>query len=186
MKKIALNHLLPADKSSIYIKSKSYQLYLGNGHKVRFRNETKAKAFLVEVNESLNFCLLRINKVYKDLFCHYRDVWFYLDNGKKAVAEDVMIRNMFDAIDKNFELMVTRSHFENGNNFVFKYLNHCLENLTEIASILQEIDLARHEYIDHRMVKVILVEIKSIKNDVNNLGFDKGTVKLKDGYPCLG
>ena len=115
MKKITLTRILTADRSSIYTKRKNYCISVGNGVSARFSNLEKAEAFLTKLNEELNFNLSVMNMILVEIFTNYRRLWFYLNNLPEYSAHERRITEAFQDIDRYFNIMVTRSHFENGN-----------------------------------------------------------------------
>lgn len=129
MKKIKLVNIIQADKSAVYIKYKSHSVALGNGVTVYFSDYKGALSFLAETNNFLNQKLFEVNQVYADLFVEYRRAWFY------AGSElDLSLFGTLESIEKQFSLMISRAHFQNGNYFVFKYFFNIIESLNNICN----------------------------------------------------
>ena len=186
MKKIALNQITSPEISSIYAKRNCYSLVLGNGITVRFTSTRDAMAFLNEVNRDLNFNLVILNQIYIDVHTHFRRVWFYLNNGLDGAGNERKIIGLFHDIDKNMDLMVTRSEWSNGNQFVFQYFKGCLNFLDEIIKILQEVEMKRNAYSEFYMLKVLLTRTNGIRSDILTMGMNRGTVKIIESHKILG
>ena len=186
MKKITLKQITSPEVSSIYAKRNCYSLSLGNGITVRFSSARDAMAYLNEVNKDLNFNLVVLNQIYVDVHTHFRRVWFYLNNGLDGPGNERKIIGLFHDIDKNMDLMVTRSDWENGNYFIFQYFKGCLNFLDEIIKILQDVEMQRNAYPEFYMLKVLLTRTDSVRTDISTMGMNRGTVKIIDSHKILG
>ena len=185
MKKITLNHIQLADKSSIRLSQKAYTICLGNGNIIRLSNKKEAEAILAEINRDLNFYLVMLNTIYIDVYTHYRKLWFYFNN-RNGVEQERDLNSNFSYLDRDFELMVTRSHYENGNQFVFKNFFTACEYLETNIKILQAVELARGGYAEIRMLRVILTRIEFLRDELGSMGFGRSTAKNVEGKKVLG
>ncbi len=186
MKKITLTRILTADRSSIYTKRKHYCISVGNGVSARFSNLEKAEAFLTKLNEELNFNLSVMNMILVEIFTNYRRLWFYLNNLPEYSAHERRITEAFQDIDRYFNIMVTRSHFENGNYFVFQNFRRCLAAMDEILSVLKKYELQRTAYAEYRMLKALSERIDIVRSEINQLGVGEGNIKVPDGPGTMG
>ena len=178
MRKIIIEHVTTPDKSSHYIKDKSYVIMLGNCITVRFPDQRHMKAFITYVNEELNFNLVIVNQIYLEVFTHFRKIWFYIDNGHDGSRREGLIKSQFDGIDRTLLLLVTRGQYTNGNHFVFSHFNHVLDNLDTIIKLLQEVEFNRHAGAEVRMLKVLQTKVNTVRTDLAAIGMAEANIEF--------
>ena len=66
--------------SSVYTKDKFYNIVLGNGASIRFKDKKKIVFWLTHVNNNLTEALQELIIIYTDLFREYWQLWYYLDS----------------------------------------------------------------------------------------------------------
>lgn len=144
MKKINLVNIQLPDKTAVLIRQRKYSVFLGNEKTFQFTNMKEAKRFLAETNRFLNDVLQQCNWLFVFAFSEYRRTWFYfnaritykyvkLDSLEKTILENIR------TIDYHFNIVVTRSHFTNGNYFAFQHLNNIIKAIDSILNCLEEI-----------------------------------------------
>ncbi len=140
MKRIKLTNYTPPDKSSVFTENLKYSVSLGNGYSASFANGKEAKAFLAETNRELNNKMYELNLLFGDVIKMYRNAWPYFDFGRKSVVNNLqgIIKDRVDGVENSFNLLVDRSHFENGNSFVFSHFYSIIDSLKKICSDLSE------------------------------------------------
>jgi len=126
MKKIKIDKVNLADKKSVLSYHRTHRVALGNHVIVCFENKRHLSNFMAETNEMLNSNLDELNSIYIDLWTILRINY--------QVTLKVSITNNFKVIEDCFSMVISRSHWENGNTFTFHYLDVILRELTEILT----------------------------------------------------
>jgi len=140
VKQIKLCHITAPDKTSHITANHFYYVSLGNGYKQKFPSKRAATAFLNETNRELNIKLYELNFLYSDLLKLYRGSWLYFD--KKIPGLNNIEMNCLDKfrrIDGTFNIIIERSHWENGNFFVFSQLQYIIAELKTVCELLNQI-----------------------------------------------
>jgi hypothetical protein len=128
MRAIHIDKLNKAQKRSIVTREKHHSICLGNGLTCYFTNEKKARTFLAETNRFLNQKVLELNRIYVDLWSEQRSMYLVFF---KAFSTDQKLRQFAANIEKSLDMVMTRSHYTNGNTFTFKYFYNVMDNLRE-------------------------------------------------------
>lgn len=167
MKKISINSLTRSTKSSIYTKEKKHSVALGNGKVFHINNIINAKQFLAETNRFLNLKLHEINDLYIDLNTHANSMWFSMDDRQdRAFLSDI------EVFMNSRRLAVERGHFANGNHFIFRHLENCLNSLIRIAIALNKVLKKTGRASETYRIRSIEDRIHRIKYEINKYGND--------------
>lgn len=127
MKTININKITKANKHSHYTRERLHKVYIGNDLNCYFSNFNEAEWFIAETNRMLNKTAQELNRVFIEVWCEQRKIYltyhkhFMRMNNKGISAQ----------IERQFDLMLTRSHWENGNSFTFTYLYQISDTLDE-------------------------------------------------------
>lgn len=161
MNKIKLTHITPPDFSSVFSKSRMYQVALGNNKRECFSNEKHAKKFLAETNRFLNDKLAELNQIYTLVLCEYRNYWFYLD-----LKNIELITVKTGGIDKALLKLVTPRYGPNQNYYVFTDFSIVLKSLIDILMILDKALLSDNRYPELHRITFLKKWINQINNEL--------------------
>jgi hypothetical protein len=178
MKKIALENVKRADKTSIFTEQKKHLVYLGNGTNLYFSDLKKAKAFVVETNEFLNQKLFEVNSLYIEVFAAYRKSWFYFYNvydKNMHINGNAQIIRELELIENKMQVVVGRAKFVNGSFIVWNGFTLILESLTTIVSAIRLLYKQKKYYSEARQIQAIESRIKMIIHEFKKWGNDKKT-----------
>jgi hypothetical protein len=156
MKKINLQTIAKANKTSIRTKQRKHSVLLNWGLTIYFTDIKQAKAFLVKTNDFLTFKLFEINEIYIEVFGHYRRGWFYMD---MDMDMDSGCRSSITIIENNFRLTVDPSHWINGSVFVFNWIDQIANQLKTILSHIKDMHRKRGNWAEIRVISVLVARI---------------------------
>jgi len=163
MKRINIQTIAKANKTSIRTKQRSHCVLLNWGLTIYFTDIKQAKAFLVKTNDFLTFKLFEINEIYIEVFTHYRRGWFYFD-----VPQDAAARASSEYIDKCFKLIVDRGHWQNGAVYVFNWINQIIDGLNTFLTMLSDNHRQRGNYAELRVIETLRARLSFLSGSVNN------------------
>ncbi len=125
MKRIKINKIEKGNKTSLLTREKLHSISLGNGLTCYFTNIKNADSFMAETNRMLNTSAQLLNKLYIETWTAQRVLYL--------THHWIFIRNWnchyIPLIEKDFNLLLQRSHWQNGNQFTFKYFYSIIEYL---------------------------------------------------------
>lgn len=130
MKKIKFSIIYPGDETSTYTNVKKMTIFLGPGKLFLFTDMKKVNRFLAETNRFINIRLFGLNSGYIKIFKEFRDLWFDLSS-----TDTRIVRNLFDSIDYEFELLIPRAN--NQNVLILKKIKSIYLILINVANILK-------------------------------------------------
>ena len=182
MRKIAITHIESPVGSTTRQKENCFNIYLGNGHTVRFSSTRLATDFMVQVNLTLNYKLVTINQLLIETYTSYRKMWFYVSNHPNHKQFERTIHDSFDGIDQQIFQLITKSNGPNGNHFVFRWLNGILDLLDAIMEILQKIEKYSKHYVEVRMLQVHRDRLEYCREEIMAIGEGQGNVKIPEGH----
>lgn len=138
MKQIKIQHLGEPNKKSHLTRERQYSVYLGNDLTCYFKNKTKARAFIAETNRMLNQSAQELHLIYIDIWNAYRKMYF----SHHLLFVRMNCRDYPVIIEKQFDFMIRRSSWENGNHYTFTYFDSIIDYLKawikEIKSVLKK------------------------------------------------
>ncbi len=172
MKRIIINHISGNDKSSILSGNRSWNVAMGNGLTLRFKNEVHAKSFLVKASEELSFQLIIMNEIYMDIFTEFRRNWFYFNLTQELLSSERNIKNAFDLFERQTHLAVSRCELANGNHFVFRYLYQSCKALMEVTEILSNFHVYRRNFSHAKILSVQKGRLEMCLLAIDNIGLD--------------
>ena len=192
MKKIKLDKINLADKSSsLILNNKFHSISLGNGITNYYSNVRDLRKFLANTNSFLNSELVELNTIYIGLFSEYRNLWFY--QLSKDLINEETFRKEFYSLMKNFDLIILRSNWENGNQFVFKWMFSICDSLHNVAEILERVCIRQNNYLSKRRILLFKKMAALIKYELKKYGIIKDNIfipgpnylKLKDKFTVI-
>jgi hypothetical protein len=171
MRKIMISHFRPADKTSFLTIQKKHNVALGNGLNLLFSNVNDVTSFLAKTNKFLNEKLFELNELYIETQSNYHRLWFYFNNSSELLIQERNIISNFSIVSRNMLMMVTRSSYGNGNQFVFLQMINAIESLIQTIKILQDLQKARYNYLENNYLNTIEERCNVLKEKLSNYGF---------------
>ena len=169
MKKIKLKNITKADKSSFLTKRHSHSVSLGNGLTFYFSNINEVEAFLSELNRFLNYKLFELNEFFIEAFTIYQRNWFYFNNSEELKRDETRIQECIISFFKSLEILYSRSGWQNGNHFTFRFFYTLYDNIIFIAETVQALHKARNNFAESNIIEVIKKRVKSAKYELTRL-----------------
>lgn len=166
MKRIQIKEIKHPDKSSVYINQKQYCIFLGNELRYYFKSEKAALKFLADTNRMLNNKLHELNYIYGLVFIEYRKIWFYCENRFKEF--DDKFNSITASINKKFDIIVARSHWNNGNYLTFKHMFDIARLLSEALIFIKKLYNHKNYYKDLQLIDMNLDRISKIVEGLKN------------------
>ena len=163
--------------SSVYTKDKFYNIVLGNGASIRFKDKKKIVFWLTHVNNNLTEALQELIIIYTDLFREYWQLWYYLDS--YAETPEASERNKkieafciksFNYIPTLLNLAVNRSAYQNGNHFTFRHLYNAIDELQYITDLMLKLRRDKCHTAETNRLEIYLKNILRIKKEIDNIG----------------
>lgn len=157
MKKINIVNIQLPNTDSVYISQKNYSVGIGNGKLIEFKSLKAAKCFVAETNRFLNDILIQTNYLYIYCFTEYRKNWvFFSARISKVYMKLLSIeRGILDAvrdIEHHFNLVVTRSHYPNGNHFTWSHLTKIIQQNLFILKLLEEFNQEKNNFTNKEII----------------------------------
>lgn len=128
---IKLSQYLAPELERTYKHEKFYRVALPGGHEFNFTSEKAVKRWFVELNKHLNKLAHELNDLLAAFYREYRVYFFSLNSGQRR-----QIESYFEAINRSFDLLVTRSASPNGHWFTYDRFNKILASLRALWSLL--------------------------------------------------
>lgn len=153
MQQIRIESYILPDKESAYIADKKYQVMV-NGKTVYFTNRKHVKAWLADLNRHLNLSMQALNRLTAEVFAEYRNYYFHL-----KTTERQRLATKFAAIDKTFNLILSRSTFRSGIGMCFDFLRNICNALMEIIELLEIHPM-------NRLATVQRTHLRCLKSDI--------------------
>ena len=176
MKKVNLSHITKPDFTSIRTARRRFRIQLGNGVNKEFRCGKKAKAYLEQTNVYLTFKLHELNLIYISIFTYYRQGFWYFDPqatraDKAKWYEDYRkIKHFMLQTDAQIDLIIDRSHFENGNYLTFSHFKTLFSYMKDSLVILKSLSHKRREYSLNYDLECTYSRLEALENEIN--GYD--------------
>jgi len=162
-----------ADKSHFISARRKHQVYLGNGLNVLFSNINEVTGFLAKTNKFLNAKIFELNELYIEIFSNYQRLWFFFNNSTELLDSERIVESNLYLIPRNLTMMVTRSGFENGNQFVFLQFQKSINALIKTIEVLQEVQKDRYNYLESNTLNTLKERCFSLQKQIETYGFDE-------------
>jgi len=147
-----------------------YKVSIGNGIHRDFKNKKSCLKFLVNCNRYLTIKLVEVNSIFVNLFTHYRRNWFYFDHNKNPGFElfeaDRRCKKNLESISNVFDIMVERSHYQNGNHFVFAHFKMILRDMKQVITLLQVLMKSKSNTVDFHELHIIYLTITKVEKEI--------------------
>lgn len=166
MKKIKLENYTDPKPGSIFVRDKSYWVWLGNGVKRSFSNRKHAEAFLVATNRFLNQKVFELNRLYVEVFAEYRRLWFYFDKSQTVINN--RIEANLEWTNKKFNLMIDISSHINGNFTSFQNMRVIIDNLRDIVNELMTLQKQKNNWVEKYNLAVIAARLDELEKALND------------------
>jgi len=164
MKKIEINNITFADKSSYWTKRRRHSVALGNGITVYFTNINNAKQFLAKTNRFLNDRMFELNQLLIDVFREYRLAWFHLKKESELISHSLITSESI------FNRLVKLNYSANYNMYTFidlkKIVNLLLQSIDEMRIMYRR----KKYYVQLAYLGVIEKRLKQLDKAVAEYG----------------
>lgn len=167
MRLIKINKITRANKTSNYTREKYNCISLGNGLSCYFSSYTNATKFIAETNRMLNTTALELNRIYIEVWTEQRKIFFSYHD---VFMHSYKLREYPVMIEKAFNLMMTRSHWINGNSFTFSYFSNIIEWLGAWCDELMKYMQTKNLYATVDVFIPLKERIKYIEEKINKWG----------------
>lgn len=138
MRQIKIQQIREPNKKSHLTRERMYSIFLGNDLTCYFKSMTKAKAFIGETNRMLNDTAQELHLIYIDIWNTYRKMYF----SHHLLFIRMNCKDYPVIIEKQFDHMIRRSGWQNGNYFTFTYfdsiINYLQAWIKEITGVLKK------------------------------------------------
>lgn len=166
MQRIKIDKLLKGNKNSVITREKLHSISLGNGLTCYFSNLKNAQKFMADTNRMLNNNAQLLNKLYIETWTAQRTLYL--------THHWIFIRNWNDPhipmIEKEFNLMLTRSHWTNGNHFTFKYFYSIIGLMNDWIESTTKLLKENHKTYEIEVFRVCREQSDYIRNKLDNWG----------------
>jgi len=176
MKQIKIQYLKEANKKSHLTRERMYSVFLGNDLTCYFKNKKKAQAFIAETNRMLNDTAQELHLIYIDLWNTYRKIYF----SHHLLFLRMNCKDFPLIIEKQFDLMLTRSNWGNGNYYTFTcfftiidYLKQWMIHITDVLKKANSMYLCQQFDSFNNRFEYLLYKLKTW-----------GEVYYKNAPPC--
>ena len=168
MKAIKFTQLRLPNKTSPYLGNRLYEVYLGNGYVFKSKNVKKCEVFLVQASKDFNLQFHKLNRLYAEIFCIYRNDWFYLDN--KYITENKTIADCINNLEFSFNWIIQHSGSPNGNYNIVGKLLVISKNIHTMAEIFSKLNYKKSNMPNYYQANSIMADCIAINDFINNYG----------------
>lgn len=176
MRHIKLLQIKKANKDSHYTRERLNSICLGNDLICYFSNYKDAKKFMAETNRMLNNTAQELNRTYIEAWTEHRKIYLtYHKILMKYKYKDYPI-----IIEKQFDLMCSRSQWSNGNHFTFSYFFQIKENLQEWLLLIIKVLSQNKKSYNVDIFKAIIERLNFIEQKLKVWG----QVYAENAPPC--
>ena len=118
-------------------------------------------------NRFLNQKVLELNKIYIEIWTEQRSMFlvFY-----ELFSNDVTLNNYSVNIEKRMEMVMTRSRYQNGNQFTFKWFYDIIDMLKEWDEYLVKLLKSKNRFYNLYNLEILLQRLDWIKTMFDNWG----------------
>lgn len=185
MKEIKIDKFNSPEIDTVRVLQKKYSVSIGNGTTHYFGSKRDSLAFLAETNRFLNSKMHELNFIYIDSWAKYRKTWAYFKHNKPTMSQSLTGKEqkcieITKTIESTFNLCVNRSHYPNGNHFIFNWLNLISIKICEMVEILKTIHKSKSNAVDVYECEIILKRSNLVVNDLENYGKKTGVIEYKN------
>ncbi len=153
--------------------NKVYVVYLGNGTAHTFSNEVKAKNFLCITSNFLTKNLYSLRLIYSECQNLFNRNWGYFAHNKKTMSSNNVIDERFcienlRSIEDQFDLVIKRSDFTNGNYFAFQKQQLISRMCKDVILKLDKVHKKKSNAFDRFAFDDLFERLQHIQNALTN------------------
>lgn len=150
-----------------------YVVFLGNGTAHKFNQDRQAKKFLCNTSKFLTSNLYDMRFIYSQIENSYNRNWGYFFHDKKTMSskkslEDNFCKETLRAIQDQFDLIVERSEFTNGNYFAFQKSINIIKECKRVVHTLDKLHKSKSNAADRYEYDAIFDRLTQLETKLNN------------------
>lgn len=151
----------------------SYVVFLGNGTCHKFAQDRQAKKFLCNTSKFLTNNLYDMRFIYSQIENQYNRNWGYFFHDKKTMSskrslDDLFCKNTLRDIQDQFDLLVERCEFTNGNYFAFQKSTSIVKDCKRIVHTLDKLHKSKSNAVDRYEYDAIFDRLNQLEIKLNN------------------
>lgn len=154
------------DKESNRTIRKFYGVYV-NHATLYFKSERRMMLWIGQLNEHLNIIAADVNILSIDVFTEYRYYFFHFKSPERRKTD-----GEFRAIDKAFDLLLTRTESPNYNSFAYQHLNTIINNMDSVLKRLHGHPMNKIATVQRHRIKTRMQRIDECRKRIQS--FPKG------------
>jgi tetrahydromethanopterin S-methyltransferase subunit G len=154
-------------------KNGSYVVFLGNGTCHKFSQDRQAKKFLNTTSKFLTSILYDMRYTYSQIEVQYNRNWGYFLHDKKTMTskrslEDNFCKETLRGIQDQFDLIVERCEFTNGNYFAFQKSISIIKECKRVVHTLDKLHKSKSNAVDRYEYDAIFDRLTQLETKINN------------------
>jgi len=166
--------------SYYYQKSDLYIVTLGNGTIHEFKAQKVCISFLAKTSKFLTKRYNELNLIYSDIFCLYRQIYFYFDNDKKNQKAKVYatrrnINKSFNQIEEMFEKLSFSGCYTTTNQIQFFQLNSIIDSLILVAVDIKQVNISKSYASTQVRADYLINQLSLISNQIKTYSLENAT-----------
>lgn len=151
----------------------AYVVYLGNGTVHKFKQERQAKRFLSVTSTFLTKTMYDLRYIYSQIELQYNRNWAYFYHDKKSMSskkslDDNFCKGTIRLIQDEFDLIVERCEFTNGNYFSFQKLILIIKESKRIVHTLDKVHKSKSNAVDRYEYDALFDRLTFLESKLNN------------------
>lgn len=151
----------------------AYVVYLGNGTSHKFNQDRQAKKFLATTSKFLTSNLYDMRFIYSQIVNQYNRNWGYFFHTKKTMtskksSDDFFCKTTLQNIQDQFDLIVERSEFTNGNYFAFQKSISIIKECKRVVHTLDKLHKSKSNAVDRYEYDAIFDRLTQLEVKLNN------------------
>jgi hypothetical protein len=152
-----------------------YKVCLGNGTIHYFSNEKAVKKFLVDTNKFLTRQLYDVRSIYISTWTIYQNNWCYFKHDKATMGIQQYVDDRTLAADlaqcqENFNYVISRCQYTNGNHFTFRHLLQSIELLKHCIKVLDQLFAKKSNAMDTYANQSLFRRLLQAETEINQYG----------------
>lgn len=151
----------------------SYVVYLGNGTCHKFSQDRQAKRFLAITSNFLTKTMYDMRFVFSQIEAQYNRNWGYFLHDKKSMSskkslEDNFCKDTLRLIQDEFDLLVERCEFTNGNYFAFQKSTLIIKECKRVVHALDRLHKSKSNAVDRYEYDSIFDRLTHLEASLKN------------------
>jgi hypothetical protein len=164
MQEIKIQSITPPYKGSHLTRDRFYYVNIPT-KRFTFSSKKEALAFLASINRDLNELAHALNRLTAETYSEFRYYYFHLTSADRSSCEQ-----NFTALNKMFNMLITRSAGVNGNHFTFVRFNNIFGYLIATIVTLERHSMNRLATVQRYRLKALKTSIDMLKMQLDSIG----------------